>query len=246
MRNGVSRSHWVDVDVDCEHEHRWVHGSDSRCHPMVLRLFLSSPKSPSHGQEFEGRRLHKSDHPRPNAHMRLYGDLLSNGVSSSSLIFALLMSKLGFLWPSLLFFFSLQLLYNAATDWDSISGIRFNCWYGKHRHLCALFWLWTLREAPGLSLCLSSFSSMSAYFVFCSILYFALLILDFGTRKSVRWGITLLFIISLYKTLATFFYIMLELFVWNKKNVVEVGTITLMPIVQQLTLNLDALWGTLL
>ena len=53
------------------------HGSDSRRRPMVLPLYLSSPKSTSHRREFEGRRLQKSD--RPNARMRLYDDLLSNG-----------------------------------------------------------------------------------------------------------------------------------------------------------------------
>ncbi|XP_062099601.1 aspartic proteinase CDR1-like [Humulus lupulus] len=61
------------------------HGSDSRRHPMVLPLYLSPPKSSSHRREFEGRRLHKSDQPRPNAHMRLYDDLLSNGYYTTRL-----------------------------------------------------------------------------------------------------------------------------------------------------------------
>ncbi|KAM6542860.1 hypothetical protein CsatB_007307 [Cannabis sativa] len=59
--------------------------SDSRRHPMVLPLYLSPPKSSSQRREFEGRRLHKSDQPRPNAHMRLYDDLLSNGYYTTRL-----------------------------------------------------------------------------------------------------------------------------------------------------------------
>ena len=60
-----------------------LRGSDLRHRPTILPLYLSSPKSSFHRRDFEGRRLQKSDHPRtPNARMRLYDDLLSNGFSS--------------------------------------------------------------------------------------------------------------------------------------------------------------------
>ncbi|PON54240.1 Aspartic peptidase [Parasponia andersonii] len=61
-------------------------GPDSRRRSMVLPLYLSPSNSSSHAhrREFQGRRLHKSDN-RPNARMRLYDDLLSNGYYTTRL-----------------------------------------------------------------------------------------------------------------------------------------------------------------
>ncbi|GMN34987.1 hypothetical protein TIFTF001_005021 [Ficus carica] len=63
-----------------------LRGSDLRRRPTILPLYLSSPKSSFHRRDFEGRRLQKSDRPRtPNARMRLYDDLLSNGYYTTRL-----------------------------------------------------------------------------------------------------------------------------------------------------------------
>ncbi|XP_043713676.1 aspartic proteinase 36-like [Telopea speciosissima] len=54
--------------------------------PMILPLFLSSPNSSR--QSFEGnfrRQLQKAEHQNPNAHMRLYDDLLMNGYYTTRL-----------------------------------------------------------------------------------------------------------------------------------------------------------------
>ncbi|CAB4266253.1 unnamed protein product [Prunus armeniaca] len=48
---------------------------------MILPLHLSSPKANCHHRRaFDGRRLQRSE---PNAHMRLYDDLLANGYYST-------------------------------------------------------------------------------------------------------------------------------------------------------------------
>ncbi|KAJ4963435.1 hypothetical protein NE237_023374 [Protea cynaroides] len=55
--------------------------------PMILPLFLSSPNSSRHS--FEGnfhRQLQNAEHQNPNAHMRLYDDLLLNGYYTTRLL----------------------------------------------------------------------------------------------------------------------------------------------------------------
>ncbi|XP_048436165.1 LOW QUALITY PROTEIN: aspartic proteinase 36 [Pyrus x bretschneideri] len=57
--------------------------SDDHRRPMILPLHLSSPKSNwLHRRPFDGRRLQRSV---PNAHMRLYDDLLANGYYTTRL-----------------------------------------------------------------------------------------------------------------------------------------------------------------
>lgn len=60
-------------------------GSDTRRRPMILPLYLSTPKSShyDHRRAFNGRRLQRSELPHsPYARMRLYDDLLTNGYLS--------------------------------------------------------------------------------------------------------------------------------------------------------------------
>lgn len=62
-----------------------IQDSDAIRRPMILPLYLSSPKSShyNHRRAFDGRRLQKSELPRsPYARMRLYDDLLTNGYLS--------------------------------------------------------------------------------------------------------------------------------------------------------------------
>ncbi|GFY81033.1 eukaryotic aspartyl protease family protein [Actinidia rufa] len=64
------------------------HGGSAR-HTMFLPLFLSSPTSSPSSAASAGRNsrrhLHGSDPPHPNAHMRLYDDLLLNGYYTTRL-----------------------------------------------------------------------------------------------------------------------------------------------------------------
>ncbi|KAF3446582.1 hypothetical protein FNV43_RR11762 [Rhamnella rubrinervis] len=63
-------------------------GSDTRRRPMILPLYLSSPKSTHyhHPRAFDWRRLQKSELPHsPYARMRLHDDLLTNGYYTTRL-----------------------------------------------------------------------------------------------------------------------------------------------------------------
>ncbi|CAL8101601.1 unnamed protein product [Prunus armeniaca] len=60
---------------------RCIRSIDYHRRPMILPLHLSSPKANCHHRRaFDGRRLQRSE---PNAHMRLYDDLLANGYYST-------------------------------------------------------------------------------------------------------------------------------------------------------------------
>lgn len=130
-----------------------VDAKDHHPRPMLLPLQLTS-RNHSQQRHLDNIRRHLQQSglspSTPNARMRLYDDLLSNGsLSYKKKLFSFFPL---FDFPNIEFFFfflNFQLLYYSVMDWNATSGIRS---YRRHRKYCnlrSLLQLCALRQASG-------------------------------------------------------------------------------------------------
>lgn len=171
--------------------------------PMVIPLQFSSHNSSLRLSAENRRHLQQSELPThtPNARMRLYDDLLSNGLFSFCLFFPCYSVPFyRLVWVVLNFLFLwlyLQLLHDAAMDWIAAPGVCSDCRFGEYCNLCSMFYLWTLRQASGLLvlwfwsiICGFPFTVLSFFLFYffqsCTSLYFSSYAIIRHTEKRVE------------------------------------------------------------
>lgn len=104
---------------------------------------------------------------RPNAHMRLYDDLLLNGYGYFPLLFPIFLiffiSVFVFgIWIEIVEVdLALKVLHDAALDWDAASEICAYCGYREHCYVRSLLHLRAMWHTPG---CYLYFITLNIYF----------------------------------------------------------------------------------